>query len=160
MGAFRMECKGWALPCLALLCIVFAASAEVAEYDQMRWEDEARISEIEFAQTTDDDAATAAPAAKKAKAPAKAAAKPVKKPAKAKKKPVKKAKKAAKKPAGKRHYTAKKLFVPKFVGKKAWANANKKQKLPYEKANKYYMKVNGKKFKAQREGREAECQGC
>merc|ERR1711959_548433 len=154
MGAFRMECKGWALPCLALLCIVFAASAEVAEYDQMRWEDEARISEIEFAQTTDDDAATAAPAAKKAKAPAKAAAKPVKKPAKAKKKPVKKAKKATKKPAGKRHYTAKKLFVPNFVGKKAWANANKKQKLAYEKANKYYMKVNGKKFKAQNEKEE------
>merc|ERR1712139_138241 len=56
-----------------------------------------------------------------------------------------------KKASKKRHLTAKGLFVPKFVGAKAWGAANEAHHKAYENVNKYYMKTNGKKFKAQGE---------
>merc|ERR1712093_970045 len=56
-----------------------------------------------------------------------------------------------KKASKKRHLTAKGLFVPKFVGAKAWGAANEAHHKAYENVNKYYMKTNGKKFNAQGE---------
>merc|ERR1711868_230937 len=109
MGISVIAMRVALVACLALLCMVVTASTETeaVEYDTMPAEDMA--NEIEFAQKT-------APKAK-----AKAKAKIAKKAKAAPKKPAKKAAKKTNKRhyVEKKHYTAKKLFVPKFVGKKA-----------------------------------------
>merc|ERR1711907_123288 len=120
---------------LALLCVAIVTCETSSDFDMADKDDVYTTSVMEFTQTMD--------LAGKAK---------VHIPAKVKEKLMKKVKKAVKKKAAKKktakHFTSKGLFVPKFVGAKVWAHENELHHKQYERINKYYMKINKKKFLA------------